>query len=86
MFAELFVEFLAVYSALGVIFALPFVTAGVQQIDSQAKGTGFGFRALIFPGAVAFWPLLLQRWVRGGPDPPVERNSHRRNALERLPQ
>ena len=86
MFAELFVDLLAVYAALGVIFALPFVAAGVQRIDSQAKGSGLGFRVLIFPGTVAFWPLLLHRWMRPGPDPAVEQNSHRRNASKRLPR
>jgi hypothetical protein len=79
--AELFVEFLAVYTLMGAAFALAFVTVGVQRIDSQAKGSGPGFRALIFPGAVAFWPLLLHRWLRGGPDPAVEQNPHRRAAL-----
>jgi len=82
--AEVFVDFLTAYTALGVLFALPFVTAGVQRIDSQAKGSGLGFRVLIFPGTVAFWPLLLHRWMRGGPDPAVEQNSHRRNASERF--
>ena len=86
MLAELFVDFVALYSALGVLFALPFVTTGVQRIDSQAKGSGLGFRVLIFPGTVAFWPLLLHRWVLGGPDPAVEQNSHRRRALESVPQ
>jgi hypothetical protein len=86
VFAELFVDLLAVYSALGVIFALPFLAAGVQRIDSQAKGSGPGFRVLLFPGTVAFWPILLHRWVRGRPDPALEQNSHRRNALERLRQ
>jgi hypothetical protein len=86
VFAEFFVGLLTVYAALGALFALTFVTAGVQRIDSQAKGSGFGFRSLIFSGAVAFWPLLLRRWVRGRPDPAVERNPHRRVALERLPR
>ena len=86
MFAGLFVDLLAGYAVLGVLFALPFVSAGVQRIDSQAKGSGFGFRVLIFPGAVAFWPLLLHRLMRGGPDPAVEQNAHRRSALERLPR
>jgi hypothetical protein len=78
--ARWFVAFLTVYSSLGALFALAFVTAGVQRMDSQAKGSGFGFRLLIFPGTVAFWPLLLRRWIRGAPDPAVEDNPHRRAA------
>ena len=52
------------------------VTAGVQRVDPEARGAGFGFRTLIFPGVVAFWPLLLRRWVGGATEPPPERNPH----------
>ena len=82
---EWFVAFWTVYSSLGVLFALVFTTAGVQRIDSQAKGAGFGFRLLIFPGTVAFWPLLLRRWIRGVPEPAVEDNPHRRAARRMAP-
>jgi len=75
--AVLFVYALALYMALGVVFAIAFVCTGVKRIDSQAVGTGFGFRILIFPGSVAFWPLLLSRWARGIVEPPLERNPHR---------
>ena len=54
----------ALYVLVGAIFAVAFVLRGVERIDSQARGAGLGFRALIFPGAVAFWPLLLRRWWR----------------------
>ncbi len=80
MLAAVVIELMAAYCLLGVLFAVAFVTAGVQRIDSQAKGSGLGFRMLIFPGAVAFWPLLLRRWVRGFSDPAVEQNPHRRAA------
>ncbi len=86
MLAEWFVNFLVAYAALGALFAVAFVTAGVQRIDSQARGSRFGFRLLIFPGTVVFWPLLLGRWLSGGADPAVERNPHRRAALARNPQ
>ena len=55
----------AAYVAIGVLFAAAFVTAGVERIDHEAEGAGIGFRLLIFPGAVAFWPLLLRRWLTG---------------------
>ena len=80
MIAAPFVDFLAAYFSFGALFAVAFVTIGVQRIDSQAKGSGLGFRLLIFPGAVAFWPLMLRRWVRGASDPAVEQNPHRRPA------
>jgi hypothetical protein len=78
--AALFVWTLAAYSALGALFALAFVVAGVQRIDSQAKGSGIAFRLLVVPGTVAFWPLLLGRWLHGASDPAVEQNPHRRAA------
>jgi len=74
--AVLFVDALSLYVLLGVGFAVAFVCVGVKRIDSQAVGTGVGFRVLIFPGSVAFWPLLLRRWARGNSEPPLERNPH----------
>ena len=75
--AVLLVDVLSLYVAFGVVFAFAFVCVGVKRIDSQAVGTGLGFRILIFPGSVAFWPLLLRRWARGIAEPPLERNPHR---------
>ena len=64
-----------VYALIGVVFALAFVVIGAGRIDPLARSGSFGFRLAIFPGAAALWPLLLARWMRGGP--PVERNAHR---------
>ena len=75
--AILFVYALYAYTALGVAFGLAFVAVGVKRIDSQAIGSSVGFRFLIFPGSVAFWPLLVRRWVSGREEPPEERNPHR---------
>jgi len=75
--AILFVYALYAYTAFGVAFALAFVTVGVKRIDSQAIGSSVGFRFLIFPGSLAFWPLLARRWVSGQEEPPEERNPHR---------
>ncbi len=44
------------YTMVGVLFAVVFVWRGVERVDHQVKGSGLGFRALIFPGCVAFWP------------------------------
>ena len=65
------------YACAGVLFAGCFVLLGVQKVDGQAHGAGIGFRLLIFPGAVAFWPLLLKRWIRAAGEPPEEGNPHR---------
>ena len=74
---EISLLILGAYAALGFLFALLFVTRGVQRIDTQAHNAPLGFRMIIFPGVVAFWPLLLRRWLAGATEPPVERNPHR---------
>ena len=52
-FAKAFVYTLAAYASLGLLFAVPFVWLGVQQVDSEAQGSGVGFRLLILPGVAA---------------------------------
>jgi hypothetical protein len=75
--ARVFVDLLAIYAAIGSLFALAFVSAGITRVDAEAKGSGWGFRAIIFPGVVAFWPLLLSRWARGITEPPTQKDPHR---------
>jgi len=80
MFEELiraFVFVLEAYAVAGFVFAAAFISSGVQRLDSEARGSGVGFRLLIAPAAAAFWPMLLVRWIRGVTEPPVERNTHR---------
>jgi hypothetical protein len=71
---------LGMYAAAGAIFAVAFAGFGVTRLDPGARGATFGFRLLILPGAAAFWPLLLRRWLRGDETLPRERNAHRRAA------
>lgn len=83
LITQLIVNSLAVYAALGLLFALLFAARGAGRIDPSAKGAGLGFRLLIVPGAAALWPLLAWRWLRGAQEPPVENNAHRRAAAHR---
>ena len=76
-FAKAIVYTLAVYASLGLVFAVPFVWLGVQRLDSEAQGSGIGFRLLILPGVAAFWPTFVYRWRRRITEPPVEKNPHR---------
>ena len=76
--AEAIVQAAGAYVAAGLVFAVLFVTIGVQRIDPAARGAPLGFRLLIAPGAAAFWPLLAFRWARGSTHPPAERTAHRR--------
>jgi hypothetical protein len=75
--AKVFVDALAIYAALGILFAFAFVSVGINMVDSEAKGSSWGFRAIIFPGVAAFWPLLLSRWLRGITEPPAQKDPHR---------
>jgi len=73
----------ALYLALGVAFAVPFVLAWVRRVDPDAERGTWGFRALIFPGAVALWPLMWRRVRQGAAALPLERSPHREAARRR---
>ncbi len=68
------------YALIGLLFAIPFVFRGVNKIDPSARDGSLGFRLLILPGAAAFWPLLMRRWMRGESTLPEEDNAHREAA------
>jgi len=75
--AKAIVYGLEVYAGLGFLFALVFVWVGLQSLDSEAQGSGIGFRLLVLPGVAALWPVLLYRWIQHISEPPVEENPHR---------
>jgi hypothetical protein len=77
IFTNVIVYTLAVYASLGLVFAVPFVWLGVQRLDSEAQGSGIGFRLLILPGVAAFWPMFVYRWNRQIAEPPIENSPHR---------
>jgi len=76
--AQWIVNLAMVYAGIGLLFAILFVLIGVGRMDASAKGAPGFFRLLILPGAVALWPVLLVRWLRGQTHPPIEKNPHRR--------
>ena len=80
MIAAAFLILLGIYLLCGLVFAIPFVLAGVGKIDPHAKHGSWGFRLLIIPGTMALWPLLARRWLKGVNEPPEENNAHRRAA------
>ena len=79
IFAEIIVYTAGIYFLLGVLFALWFAARGVTKLDESAKGTGFGFRFIIFFGAAALWFLLAWR-VAKGEKRPQEKTTHRLGA------
>jgi hypothetical protein len=75
--AAAFLMVLGVYLGCGLAFAIPFTLVGLKKIDPHAARGSWGFRLLIIPGTMAFWPLLLKRWASGAHEPPEEHNAHR---------
>ena len=51
----------------GAVFAVAFVTMGIQRVDSVAEHAPLGFRLIVLPGVAALWPLMLVRWLRAVP-------------------
>lgn len=76
LIAWILISVAGVYAAIGLVFALLFVTRGVTRVDPAAIGGSIGFRILIIPGVIAFWPLLMRRQQESAPPPP-EHNAHR---------
>jgi hypothetical protein len=60
-----FVNVLAAYAAIGLLFAAAFLTAGISRVDPASKDSGIGFRLIILPGVAALWPVMLKRWIQG---------------------
>ena len=54
---------IATYLACGFVFAIPFVIRGADKIDEGAHGATWGFRVIILPASIVFWPLLLKKWI-----------------------
>lgn len=61
------------YVLVGVLFATFFVWSGAGKIDDSARGMSWKVRALLFPGSVALWPVLLRQWRKSAhPDPETD--------------
>ncbi len=67
---------IAGYAAAGLLFGLLFVIVGAGRLDPNARGASIGFRILILPGLLVFWPLFAYRWIVGRDEPPEERSAH----------
>lgn len=62
--AQFLVGTLAAYVACGAIFSVPFLWRWVARLDPLAAHGTLGFRALVFPGVTALWPLFVIRLIR----------------------
>jgi hypothetical protein len=58
-----------VYLVAGVLFVIPFLVKGLTKVDESAHGGSTGFKLIIIPGVIVFWPVLMKKWVRKPPSP-----------------
>jgi len=68
--AELLVMGLGLYFLVGIIFAILFVSFGVQKIDPAARSMVIRARLIILPGTMLLWPFMLVKWMTQK-EPPV---------------
>jgi len=69
-----------IYILCGFVFGVVFVWKGVGSIDPDARNSSIGFRLIIFPGVVVFWPVFVRRWRSQGSSPPPEKTAQRFSA------
>ncbi len=60
------------YLICGVIAAIAMHLVGLRRIDRATIGAGVLFRALITPGLVALWPIVIVKLIRGSGAGPLE--------------
>jgi hypothetical protein len=65
--AQLLVNVLAGYAGAGAVFGALFLWMWVRRLDPAAAHVTWGFRVLVFPGVVLFWPLFVARLFRERP-------------------
>ncbi|MCC6795580.1 MAG: hypothetical protein IT366_10715 [Candidatus Hydrogenedentes bacterium] len=77
---------LGIYALVGVFAALSLHARGLRVLDHSTAGAPLLFRALITPGMIALWPVLVLKWRKaargleaaGAPDSPVRAMGLRR--------
>ena len=53
-----------IYLLLGALFVVPFLLKGLTKVDAGAHGGTIGFKIIIIPGVIVFWPVLLSKWMK----------------------
>jgi hypothetical protein len=54
----------ALYIAVGLVFALTFLTLGVTRALPEPIPVSLGARILFIPASIVLWPLVLSRWLK----------------------
>ena len=63
-FISVLLSIAGIYLVAGFLFAIAFITKGVSRIDEGAHGSSWGFKVIIIPGTIIFWPFLLSKWIK----------------------
>jgi len=66
---EIVLIIVSIYLLLGVLFVIPFLIKGLTKVDEGARDGTIGFKIIIIPGVIVFWPLLLRKWVKANQRP-----------------
>ena len=61
---ELVLIIALIYLVMGALFVIPFLVKGLTKVDATAHGGTIGFKIIIIPGVIVFWPALLKKWIR----------------------
>ena len=60
----LFLGFLGIYLIIGILFSTVILIKGLSSLDPNTKSSGVGFKIIIIPGLIAFWPILWRKWMK----------------------
>jgi hypothetical protein len=63
MIINLILWSVALYLCFGFVFALVFILKGLRVVDVGAHDSSVGFKIIIIPGTMVFWPVLLKKWI-----------------------
>ena len=79
MIIEVILIVVGIYLLLGGLFVIPFLMKGLAKIDERANGSTIGFKIIIIPGVIVFWPVLLSKWMknRNHGDTKAQRNTEK---------
>lgn len=61
---EVILQIVLIYLLIGVLFVVPFLIKGLTKVDEGAHGASIGFKIIIIPGVIVFWPVLLNKWTK----------------------
>jgi hypothetical protein len=53
-----------IYLMIGVLFVIPFLRKGISKVDEGTHHGTTGFKIIIIPGVIVFWPVLLNKWLK----------------------